>query len=124
MDNHYPPDPGNGRICPPSYLVDELVGGDLMELIEKVKHGLQYTIEMFLFDPGTGYTKDPDDLNAADRITFDACIGAIDLLKEQEAVVRCKDCSFNKTCTNRPSRAMNNPNWFCAGGKRKDGDGQ
>ena len=52
---------------------------------ENVISGLQYTIEMFLFDPATGYTKDPDDLNAADRITLDACVGAIALLKEQEA---------------------------------------
>lgn len=51
---------------------------------ENVISGLRYTVEMFLFDPATGYTKDPDDLNAADRITFDACVGAIDLLKEQE----------------------------------------
>ena len=51
---------------------------------EKVISGLKYTTEMFLFDPATGYTKDPDDLNAADRITFDACIGAIALLKEQQ----------------------------------------
>lgn len=54
---------------------------------ENVISGLQYTVDMFLFDPATGYSKDPDDLNAVDRITFDACIGAIALLKEQEAKV-------------------------------------
>lgn len=53
--------------------------------IEKVISGLQYTVEMVLFDPATGYSKDPDDLNDLDRITYDACIGAIALLKEQEA---------------------------------------
>ena len=51
---------------------------------EKVISGLQYTIEMFLFDPATGHSKDPDDLNYADRITYDTCIGAIAMLKEQE----------------------------------------
>lgn len=50
---------------------------------EKVISGLQYTIEMFLFDPATGHSKDPDDLNEADRITYDACVDAIALLKEQ-----------------------------------------
>lgn len=58
---------------------------------QNVISGLQYTVEMFLFDPATGYSKDPDDLNAADRITFDACIGAIALLKEQEARVMTLD---------------------------------
>ena len=51
---------------------------------ENVISGLQYTIEMLLFDPATGYFKKPDDLNKADRITYDACVGAIALLKEQE----------------------------------------
>ena len=50
---------------------------------EKVISGLQYTIEMFLFDPATGHSKDPDDLNDADKITYDACVGAITMLKEQ-----------------------------------------
>lgn len=54
---------------------------------ENVISGLQYTKEMFLFDPATGYTKDPDDLNAIDRITFDACVGAIALLKSQQAEI-------------------------------------
>ena len=51
---------------------------------ENVISGLKYTIELFLFDPATGHSKDPDDLNALDRITYDACVGAIALLKEQE----------------------------------------
>ena len=53
---------------------------------EETIKGLQYTIEMCLFNPTTGHSKDPNDLNEADRITYDACISAIALLKEQEAV--------------------------------------
>lgn len=54
---------------------------------ENVISGLQFTVAMVLFDPATGDSKDPDDLNAADRTTYDACVGAIALLKEQEAKV-------------------------------------
>lgn len=67
---------------------------------ENVISGLKYTAEMFLFDPATGYTKDPDDLNAADRITFDTCIGAIDLLKEQDA----QSVLSNRVCESEPFR--------------------
>ena len=72
--------------------------------IENVKQGLKYTIEMTLFNPVTGDTRDPAALNADDRITYDACIGAIDLLKSQQSeikrlkvqpnVIRCKDCIY------------------------------
>ena len=63
-----------------------------------------------------------------------------ELLKEQEAkeqisdaihetakqfrrtIVRCKDCRFDSKCKDRPLRALNDPDWYCAGGVRKEGD--
>jgi len=55
---------------------------------------------------------------------------AIVLLKEQEAVVRCKDCKHWYFADNRiPSEQENvcgrngiivTPDWYCADGERKD----
>ena len=45
-------------------------------------------------------------------------IDALELLKEREAVVRCKDCKRVETCCRRRT---NDPNWFCADGERKEG---
>jgi hypothetical protein len=55
---------------------------------------------------------------------------AIALLKEQEAVVRCKDCKHWYFADNRiPSEQENvcgrngiivTPDWYCADGERKD----
>ena len=45
-------------------------------------------------------------------------------------VVRCKDC-VNKECFGRDGKIvcdldgfLHDPDWFCADGKRKDGDGE
>lgn len=48
---------------------------------------------------------------------------ALELLKEREAVVRCKDCKNNNQCSIQFKFAdADNPgNWFCAYGKRKEG---
>jgi hypothetical protein len=44
--------------------------------------------------------------------------GAIDLLKKQEAVVRCKDCRKNMMC----EMTIHKPrDWYCADGERKEG---
>jgi len=45
------------------------------------------------------------------------------LLKEQEAVVRCKDCEQNGQCSIQFKFAESDDpgNWFCAYGKRKEG---
>ncbi len=51
---------------------------------EKVIRGLEFTKEMVLFDPSTGECKEPENLNDLDKITYDACVGGISLLKEQE----------------------------------------
>ncbi len=50
--------------------------------------------------------------------------GAIDLLKEQEAVVKCKDCKYfpnGDGSTNwLPCREIiTPPGWFCADGERR-----
>ena len=53
----------------------------------------------------------------------------VELLTEQEAVVRCKDCKYaapDMACShesewgNEISRNRDNPNWFCADGELKD----
>lgn len=67
---------------------------------EKTIQGLQYTIEMCLFDPATGYSKGPDDLNELTRITYDACFSAIALLKEQEPVKAVADGEDSYICNN------------------------
>ena len=52
--------------------------------IMKIIDGLYFTIGMILFNPLTGESKTPEQLNEDDRTTYDACMGAIDLLKAQE----------------------------------------
>ena len=54
---------------------------------EEVIQGLQFTIEMFLFDTSTGETL-TEPRNNLDKATIDACKGAIELLKQQP----CEDC--------------------------------
>lgn len=49
---------------------------------EEIISGLKFTIEMFLLDPSTGETiTEPE--NDMDKITIDACRGAIELLKQK-----------------------------------------
>ena len=52
--------------------------------IKKIIDGLYFTIGMMLFNPLTGESKTPEELNEDDRTTYDACMGAIELLKAQE----------------------------------------
>ena len=59
-----------------------------MTKLEKVIKGLEYTKEMITFNPSTGEDIEPENLNEADKITYDACIGAIALLKEQEKEIK------------------------------------
>jgi hypothetical protein len=40
---------------------------------------------MITFNPSTGEDIEPENLNEADKTSYDACVGAIALLKEQEA---------------------------------------
>lgn len=48
---------------------------------KEIISGLQFTVDMFLFDPSTGekYTEPRNDM---DKITIDACRGAIELLEQ------------------------------------------
>lgn len=52
---------------------------------EEIISGLQFTIDMFLFDPDTGetYTEPRNDM---DKTTIDACRGAIELLKQESVI--------------------------------------
>ena len=54
--------------------------------------------------------------------TAQSMMEGICLLKEQEAVVRCKDCTFRNE-TNCPLyywRSELTDNWFCADGEREE----
>lgn len=50
--------------------------------LKEIVDGLQFTLDMFLFDPTTGETY-PEPRNDMDKITIDACKGAIELLEQQ-----------------------------------------
>ena len=50
--------------------------------IAEIISGLKFTIEMFLFDPNTG-EKLTEPRNNMDKITLDACKGAIKALEQQ-----------------------------------------
>lgn len=58
---------------------------------KKIIDGLYFTVGMMLFNPATGEAKTPDELNEDDRYTYDACMGAIELLKAQEPRVMTLD---------------------------------
>ena len=47
-----------------------------------------------------------------------------EIMPDFVAVVRCKDCRFDSKCKDRPLKALNDPDWYCAGGVRKEGDGE
>lgn len=55
---------------------------------EEIIDGLKFTIDMFLFDPNTGKSVEPR--NDMDKITIDACKGAIELL-EQMRWIPCSE---------------------------------
>lgn len=55
-----------------------------MTEMEKVINGLEFTKAMITFNPSTGEDIEPGNLNEADKTSYDACVGAIALLKEQE----------------------------------------
>lgn len=64
---------------------------------EEIIDGLKFTVDMFLFDPSTGeiYTEPGND-NDMDKITIDACKGAIELLEQEPKTGHCKDCKWWK----------------------------
>ena len=54
---------------------------------QKIIAGLEFTKAMITFNPSTGEDIDPENLNEADKTTYDACVGAIAMLKEQEPIL-------------------------------------
>lgn len=67
---------------------------------EEIIDGLQYTIDMFCFNPSTGEVTDKNRLNDESRLTVDACEGAIEIIKALEqqpcgnAIDRKLVCAF------------------------------
>lgn len=49
--------------------------------IKEIIDGLKFTVDMFLFNPGTGETF-TEPRNDMDKTTIDACKGAIELLEQ------------------------------------------
>ena len=47
---------------------------------------------------------------------------ALALLKEQDAIVRCKDCKYwlYESYCDKHDKGQENADWFCAGGKRRE----
>ena len=52
--------------------------------MEKVIKGLYFTKAMITFNPSTGEDIEPGNLNEANKTSYDACVGAIALLQEQQ----------------------------------------
>lgn len=50
---------------------------------EEIIGGLQFTVDMFLFDPNTGENREEYELNDMDKTTIEACKGAIELLEQE-----------------------------------------
>ena len=70
------------------------------------------------------------DSDYVDCVRTDLLQTVVGLLKEQEAVVRCKNCDYweeghSEECNNLDSVCFHNgrckPDWFCGAGKRKEG---
>lgn len=58
------------------------------EKLNSIISGLQYTMSMICFNPSTGEIKDPAALNEADKTTYDACLGAVAILAEQDEKIK------------------------------------
>ena len=103
---------------------------------EKIIKGLENTAEYFRHLQSIGFFGDQPIFREHET----HCNDAIALLKEQEAerlefieaiakltaenellkkpeIVRCRYCKHEKTCCRRRT---DNPDWFCADGKRRD----
>ena len=65
---------------------------------EKIIKGLEFTKAMITFNPSTGEDIEPENLNEENKTSYDACVGAITLLKEREPVKtkrRVEQTEFN-----------------------------
>lgn len=78
---------------------------------EEIIQGLQFTIDMFLFDPSTGEVLEKP-RNDMDKTTIEACKGAIELLEQQPCYNPdewCHDCSeynHEKHCCPRYNKVI------------------
>ena len=68
---------------------------------EEVIQGLQFTIDMFLFDPSTGeaFTEPRNDM---DKTTIDACKCAVELLRQEpceDVISRARVVDWLHNCT-------------------------
>ena len=63
--------------------------------MENVIKGLEFTKAMITFNPSTGEDIEPENLNEEDKTSYDACVGAIALLKEQELPTELKQKMWN-----------------------------
>lgn len=50
--------------------------------------GLEFTKEMIAFNPITGESRDRETMNVDDKTSYDACVAAIALLKEDEKYIK------------------------------------
>ena len=61
-----------------------------------------------------------------ERVDHDCQImkDALELLKEQPEIVRCKDCKYNDDgeCIIKSGWFPTESDWFCADGEREEGD--
>ena len=55
----------------------------MTKAVKEIIDGLKFTMDMFLFNPSTGEMMKKEQLNDMNRITYDACEGAIQLLEQQ-----------------------------------------
>ena len=55
---------------------------------EKVVKGLEFTKAMITFNPSTGEDIEPGNLNEENKTTYDACVGAIAMLKDDETRIQ------------------------------------
>ena len=58
-----------------------------MEDRKKVIKGLEFTKAMITFNPSTGEDIEPENLNEVNKISYDACVDAVALLKQRKTVV-------------------------------------
>lgn len=50
---------------------------------DQIINGLNYEIGMILFNPSTGESKEPEQLNVLDRASYEVCLAAIEALSAQ-----------------------------------------
>ena len=78
--------------------------------IEKIIKGLEYAWE---------YIRErPNPTASPKAYAMGSIKKAVDFLKEQPEIVRCKDCKNHDRCEIAYG-CKQNPDWFCADGKRR-----